>query len=170
VPVDWIDDPDSRVRIVSTAVDDLKGIARLLTAGPVARFIGVGVLSTLAFAVLFVVLSPVLGATVANAIALAVTAVGNTAANRRFTFGLRGREAVLRHHVGGALVFVLTLALTNGALLVLHGLDATPARRLELTVLVAASLTATITRYLALKTWVFTRRGRAIRRVAEVSV
>src|SRR5215208_3541223 len=31
VPVDWIDDPDSRVKIVPTAVDDLLGIARLLT-------------------------------------------------------------------------------------------------------------------------------------------
>ena len=30
----------------------------------------------------------------------------------------------MRHHVRGALVFVLTLALTNGALAVLHGLDA----------------------------------------------
>ncbi len=30
VPVDWIDDPDSRVEIVSTATDDLRGIARLL--------------------------------------------------------------------------------------------------------------------------------------------
>src|SRR3954468_16451761 len=29
VPVDWIDDPDSRVQIVRTAIDDLKGVARL---------------------------------------------------------------------------------------------------------------------------------------------
>ena len=29
VPVDWVDDPDSRVAIVRTAVDDLKGVARL---------------------------------------------------------------------------------------------------------------------------------------------
>jgi len=30
VPVDWVDDPDSRVDIVSTAVDDLKGMGRML--------------------------------------------------------------------------------------------------------------------------------------------
>ena len=30
VPVDWVDDPDSRVDIVATAVDDLKGMARVL--------------------------------------------------------------------------------------------------------------------------------------------
>ncbi|MGP3958520.1 glycosyltransferase [Nonomuraea sp. 3N208] len=29
VPVDWIEDMDSRVRVVKTAVDDLKGLARL---------------------------------------------------------------------------------------------------------------------------------------------
>ncbi len=29
VPVDWVDDPDSRVRIVATAAADLKGVARL---------------------------------------------------------------------------------------------------------------------------------------------
>jgi hypothetical protein len=38
VPVDWIDDPDSRVRVVRTAIDDLKGIARLTAASQVARF------------------------------------------------------------------------------------------------------------------------------------
>ena len=32
VPVDWVDDPDSRVRILSTACADLKGVARLMTA------------------------------------------------------------------------------------------------------------------------------------------
>jgi glycosyltransferase involved in cell wall biosynthesis len=32
VPVDWIDDPDSRVDVVSTAVADLKGVARLSRA------------------------------------------------------------------------------------------------------------------------------------------
>ena len=32
VPVDWVDDPDSRVDIVRTAVDDLKGTQRLIRA------------------------------------------------------------------------------------------------------------------------------------------
>ena len=42
----------------------------------------------------------------------------------------------------------------------LHGLDATPARWVELAVLIAASLVATVTRYVALRTWVFARRHR----------
>ena len=157
VPVDWVDDPDSRVDIVRTAIADLKGVARLLTDGPIARFMGIGVISTLAYAVLFLLLRPLLGAGGANAAALAITAVANTAANRRLTFRVRGREHLVRHHVRGAFVFVLTLALTNGALAVLHGLDAAPHHALELTVLIAASLTATVTRYVALRTWVFAR-------------
>ncbi len=39
VPVDWVDDPDSRVDILATAVADLRGIARLggaLARGPVS--------------------------------------------------------------------------------------------------------------------------------------
>ena len=167
VPVDWVDDPDSRVHILRTALDDLRGVARLAASAPLARFLGIGVVSTLAFALLFLLLHGPLGAAGANAAALAITAVANTAANRRLTFGIRGREHALRHHLRGAAVFVLTLALSNGALGVLHGIDATPPRGVELAVLVAGSLLATVTRYVALKTWVFARRHRAAALVAE---
>jgi putative flippase GtrA len=128
------------------------------TASTVVRFAAVGAASTLAYALLFVILRGALGAAVANGVSLAVTAVGNTAANRRHTFRIRGRAGALRHHVAGAAVFVLTLGLTTAALGVLHGLDARPARWLELTVLVVASLAATITRYVALRSWVFAPR------------
>jgi putative flippase GtrA len=160
VPVDWIDDPDSRVKIVPTALQDLRGVARLVAASQIVRFLAIGVASTVAYALLFLLLTGPLGAVAANAAALALTAIANTAANRRLTFGVRGRRHLVRHHARGAAVFVLTLALTNGALAVLHGADATPARRVELVVLVAASLVATVTRYIALKTWVFARHGR----------
>ena len=36
VPVDWVDDPDSRVDVLRTAYDDLKGIARLVRHRSVA--------------------------------------------------------------------------------------------------------------------------------------
>jgi hypothetical protein len=38
VPVDWVDDPDSRVDIVATAIDDVKGCWRL------GRALGTGAL------------------------------------------------------------------------------------------------------------------------------
>jgi glycosyltransferase involved in cell wall biosynthesis len=37
VPVDWVDDPDSRVDIVSTAIADLKGVARMRRTLPAAE-------------------------------------------------------------------------------------------------------------------------------------
>jgi putative flippase GtrA len=99
-----------------------------------------------------------LGAGGANIAALAITAVANTAANRRYTFRVRGREGLAGHHVRGAFVFVLTVGLTTGALAVLHGVDAAPPRWVELAVLIAAGLAATVTRYVAFRTWVFARR------------
>ena len=81
--MDWVDDPDSQVDIVRTAIDDLRGVARLAAASPVARFMAVGVASTLAYALLYVLLHGVLGAGGANALALAITAV----ATRRPTGG-----------------------------------------------------------------------------------
>ena len=179
VPVDWVDDPDSRVDIVATAIADLKGIARLargFATGriPVAqlreqlgrdapptgllrqlvRFAAVGVVSTLAYLVLYSLLRDGLGAQGANFVALGVTAVGNTAANRRYTFGVRGRAGVARHQFEGLIVFCLGLALTSGSLAVLHGLTA-PGRGLELAVLVVANLAATVLRFLLLRGWVF---------------
>ncbi len=161
VPVDWVDDPDSRVDIVRTAVDDLKGVARLASSSPVARFMGVGVLSTLAYALIYLATRGALGPEVANAFALGVTAVGNTAANRLVTFGVRGRDRLLRHFAMGTAVYVLTLALTSGALIVLHGISPAPPRAVELAVLIVASVAATVTRYLALRSWVFARARRS---------
>ncbi len=158
VPVDWVDDPDSRVEIVPTALADLRGVMRLLLAAPAARFLAVGVVSTVAYALLFLALSTPLGSAGASALALAITAVANTAVNRAFTFGVRGRDGLLRQHAAGAIVFALALGLTSGALAVLHRLDRRPPHLLELAVLVAATLVATATRYAALRSWVFRRR------------
>jgi putative flippase GtrA len=156
VPVDWVDDPDSRVDIVRTAIEDLKGVGRLALATPVARFAAVGAASTIAYALIFLALrAGGLGAGIANAVSLAVTAVANTAANRRLTFGVMGRAGLLGQHAAGAVVYAITLGLTAGALGVLHGVAPGASHAVELAVLVAASLVATVTRYVALRTWVF---------------
>ncbi|WP_222195969.1 bifunctional glycosyltransferase family 2/GtrA family protein [Modestobacter italicus] len=191
VPVDWVDDPDSRVDIVATARADLAGIARMLRAfttgrlpvaelraqlgrgplpGPLAdpvpgvpaglfgqlvRFATIGVLSTLAYLVLFVLLRSVVAAQPANLIALLVTAVANTAANRRITFGIRGGPGAGRAQLQGLVVFGLGLALTSGTLAVLHAVTPTPDRGTEVLLLVAANALATLLRFLLLRGWVF---------------
>ncbi len=186
VPVDWVDDPDSRVDIVATAVADLRGIVRLgrdLTAGrlplaevrqalgrqPLAdrpgvpsgltgqliRFGVVGLGCTLVYLLLYVGLRGPLGAQSTNLLALLVTAVANTAANRRLTFGVTGVRGAYRHHVQGLLVFLLGLGLTSGALALLHAVVISPSRAAELVVLVTANLLATALRFLLLRLWVF---------------
>jgi putative flippase GtrA len=95
----------------------------------------------------------VLPAQWANVLALASTAVANTAANRRLTFGVTGRRHAGRHQLQGLLVFCLGLALTSGSLAVLHAAAPTPARSAELAVLVTANLVATATRFLLFRHW-----------------
>jgi putative flippase GtrA len=183
VPVDWVDDPDSRVDIVATATVDLKGIGRLLrgfangsipvntiaaqlgssqsSAAPgslfrqVVRFGAVGAVSTAAYLMLFILMQGWASAQAANLIALLLTAVGNTAANRRFTFGAGGRSNATRHHVEGLIVFAIALFITGGALGVLHAVVAQPHHLLELGVLVLANLVATTARFVLLRGWVF---------------
>jgi putative flippase GtrA len=180
VPVDWIDDPDSRVDVIATAVSDLKGCWRVGRAlatgalpvrelrhslgreplvsgvpygmvGQLVRFGMVGVASTLAYALLYLALHAALGAQAANLTALLLTAIGNTAANRAFTFAIRGRAGVARHQLHGLLVFAFGLALTSGSLYLLHRLDPTVGKVLELSVLVLANLVATLIRFVALR-------------------
>jgi putative flippase GtrA len=103
--------------------------------------------------VLFMLLHGVIGAQAANLVALLVTAIGNTAANRRFTFGVAGNAA--RHHVEGLIVFGIALAITSGALAGLHAFVDQPHRILELSVLVLANLLATAVRFVLLRGWVF---------------
>ncbi|MDQ1699227.1 MAG: hypothetical protein QOG34_1090, partial [Frankiaceae bacterium] len=103
VPVDWTDDPDSRVDLLATALGDLRGVARLMR-GQLLRFASIGAVSTLAYLVQYVALRGVTGAQVANATALLVTAIANTAANRRITFGVTGSHGAVRQHAQGLLV------------------------------------------------------------------
>lgn len=134
------------------------------------RFLGIGVVSTVAHALLFLLLRGLLAPGAANALALATTAVANTAANRRLTFGVRGRHDLLVHHLKGLAVFALALGMTTGALAMLHAVDAAPPRALELAVLVVANLCATGMRFVALRTWVFARGRRARRARPEPAV
>jgi putative flippase GtrA len=184
VPVDWIDDPDSRVDIVSTAVADLKGIARLgralftgrlplnalrsrfgrapLVEGvptgmlpQLLRFGGIGILSTVAFLGLFALLRPAMGAQAANFVALLVTAVANTALNRRLTFAIRGPEQAVRHQLQGLLLFTLGLGLNAAALAGLNLAAPAHAHILELAVLVGANAVTTVLRFVLMRVWVF---------------
>jgi putative flippase GtrA len=181
VPVDWFDDPDSRVDVISTALDDLRGIGRVrrsLDSGslPVAqiatrigrrgndgglgrqlvRFAGVGMVSTAVHLGLFALLRlGVESAQAANLIALLVATVGNTALNRRWTFGVRGRERRARQHAMSLGVFALTLLLTSVGLGLLHLGQAAPPTWLETAAVAAATACSTLVRFVAMRRWIF---------------
>ena len=200
IPVDWVDDLDSRVDVVSTAVSDLKGMVRVgvalargavpmrtlraqlgrqsvgvpgvapTLAGQIVCFGAIGAASTAAYLALFVLLRPAFGAQPANLLALLATALGNTAANRRFTFGIRGSMSAGRHQLQGVVVFALGLGLTSGALALVSDLVSQPSRWLEVGVLIVANLAATVLRFVLLREWVFHPGGRPKRGGAPAQV
>ncbi|MCW2801077.1 MAG: sugar translocase [Aeromicrobium sp.] len=183
VPVDWIDDIDSRVDIVRTATADLRGMGRLgwaLLRGRVplaevtqtlgratARSAGgrlsaqlvifalIGMASTVGYGLLFVLLRGHLGPQQANAAALAITAVANTAANRRFTFGFQGRSHAMRHQVQGLLVFGAGLGITSASLLLLNRISGPHHPLQEVAVLTVANLFVTLMRFVLMRVWIF---------------
>jgi putative flippase GtrA len=152
VPVDWVEDEDSRVDIVPTAIEDLRGVWRLSSA--VRSFAVIGLLSTIAYILSYGALRLALPAVVANAVSLLLTALANTAANRHFTFAATGNGAAARDHLGGLTAFGIALGLTTGAIAALHFVDAAASPRIELSVLVIANLVATVVRFLLLRAWI----------------
>jgi putative flippase GtrA len=118
----------------------------------------IGGITTLAYLGLYAALREVLGAQPANAVAWIATAIADTAANRRLTFGISGRAGAVRAQGEGLLVFGLGLAITSGSLWALDALVAQPGRWLELGVLLAANLVAGLLRFVLLRTWVFAPR------------
>jgi putative flippase GtrA len=180
VPVDWVDDDDSRVDIVATAAADLRGVSRLFRdlgagriplpalrssapsfASQVVRFGAIGLASTAAYLLLYLALRTTMPAQAANALALLTTAIANTAANRRLTFAIRGRVRAATHQAQGLFVFGLALGVTSGSLALLHGLAGRPSKAAEIAVLVVANLVATVMRFVLLRGWVFRERRTA---------
>ena len=125
----------------------------------VRRFVAIGVVSTLAYLVIYAVLREFTSATLANAAALLITAVGNTYANRRFTFGIRGRDGAARDHVGGLIAFGIALVITTSSIGILHLLAPNAGRVTELAMLVAANVLATAIRFVVLRSWIVRSRS-----------
>ncbi len=132
MPVDWIDDPDSRVDVTRTAVDDLKGAVRVahtfLRGGGVVEvprrppmpddfgrhfvsFGVIGALSTVATLLVFLLLRVPIGAVAANLVALTAAFVGNTWLNTRYSYRSRRPQWGAVGAIYGATAVGSTLAL-----------------------------------------------------------
>ena len=117
----------------------------------VGTFAAIGVVSTLAYVALYALLRPFVAAGIANVIALVATAIGNTAANRRLTFSVRGRAGMARDHVAGLLALGAALAITSASLAVLTVVAPGAPHAIEVVILVAANAAATLVRFLLLR-------------------
>lgn len=181
VPVDWVDDLDSSVHITSTALADLRGMARVgsniargrlplaevrcelgrapyatatNTLGRLLRFCAVGIASTALYALLYLFFQQGLAAQDANLAALLLSAIANTSANRVFTFRVRGAGGLL-HQFKGLVAFGIAWAITSSSLAVLHAHDPAASATTSLTVLTIANLVATVVRYCLFSRWIF---------------
>ena len=175
VPVDWVDDPDSQVDVVPTALADLRGVRRVLWSfmrgggrvdlGPLERrplvddlgrqtvsFAVIGTVSATISLLLFLVLRDELGPIWANVVAVTATLVGNSWAQRRWTFRRRGPAGRWWHVAGTAALYLGTLAISTAGLALVEG-----NRSAEVAVLLVTWGLAGLIRFVLLRSWVYRR-------------
>ncbi len=116
-------------------------------------FAAIGVASTLAYALIYAALRETASAQVANTVALAFTTLANTQANRRFTFGIRGRTGLVADHAGGLAALGVALAISSASISLLQLTVPTPGVGLELAALGFGNGIATIARFVLLRLW-----------------
>lgn len=134
-----------------------RGLLRYPVVRQLLRFTGVGVVCTVTSLALYAVLRPWIGSQPANAVALILTSLMNTALNRRLTFKITEQHRMKRDHLNGLIVILVALLITGGSLGVLHWVnpDATVADELWTTTL--SGFLATAVRFTMLRHWIFRR-------------
>jgi len=180
-PVEWTDDPDSSVDIVTTAANDLRGIWRIAhgkhlervraqsdfaetggapaTADQLLSFAGVGVLSTLSYLLLFALGWSALGPWAANAAALAFCTLVNTALHRSLARRASSESAAARSPWPSFLLVVsvlytVSLAATTAAIAIVNAV-AGPSLVGDALAATAASCAAALVRFSLLRSWAF---------------
>lgn len=133
------------------------GILRFPVVRQLIRFTGVGIVCTATSLALYAVLRPWLGPQLANAAALIITSVMNTALNRRLTFKITDQRRAARDHLNGLVLILVALVITGGSLGVLHWLRPDAAVADELLTTTLSGFLATAVRFTMLRHWIFRR-------------
>ncbi|GII58801.1 hypothetical protein Pth03_71900 [Planotetraspora thailandica] len=118
-------------------------------------FVIIGLVCTVVQLVLYTLLRPPMGPVPANVVSYLLVAVVNTAANRRFTFGVSGSRNAVRHHIEGGAAFVLGLAASTGGLAVVNAARPGGSWLAEVGALLGCNFFAAVLRFLLLRSWVF---------------
>lgn len=124
----------------------------------IATFAAIGAASTIAYLALYSLFRAAASPPIANALALVVTAIGNTAANRRWTFDVRGSEGLVSDHAAGLAAFIVALSISSAGLVALQIVAPAAGRIVELAVLLSANVLATVARFVVLRSWFAWRR------------
>jgi putative flippase GtrA len=156
-PAPELAQPSPLSAAVRTPVRRHRGILRYPLVRQLIRFTGVGIVCTVTSLALYAFLRPWLGSQPANAAALVLTSLMNTALNRRLTFKITEKRRMKRDHLNGLIVILVALLITGGSLGVLHWInpDATVAEELWTTTL--SGFVATAVRFTLLRHWIFRR-------------
>ncbi|WP_284975396.1 GtrA family protein [Arthrobacter sp. efr-133-TYG-104] len=138
-----------------------RGLLRYPVVRQLLRFTGVGIVCTASSLGIYAVLRPWIDPQLANAVALILTSLMNTALNRRITFKISGRKKRAKDNLSGMIVIGIALVITGGSLGVLHLVrpDATVSDELWTTTL--SGFAATAVRFSLLRHWIF-RRARHV--------
>jgi putative flippase GtrA len=143
------------------------GVGGATTTGPasirrqIASFATIGLLSTIAYLVIYAAFRAALGRAVSNALALVITSVANTGANRRLTFGIRGRDRLAYDHAAALLAFATALGLTTTSITLLGVLAPSAGRLVEVVVLLGSNALATAVRFVVLRSRIGSRTALA---------
>ncbi len=123
--------------------------------GQLTRFALIGAGSTALNLSVLAVLTAPLGAQPANLVGLVVSTVGNTAANRAWTFQVRGRQRLARQHLQALVVFAFTWACSSAALALLAASWPHASTLTTVAVVAAANAVSTVARFTAMRSWIF---------------
>lgn len=153
--------PTSTIPPVNRRLNRRKGLLKYPVVRQLIRFTGVGIICTASSLAIYAVLRPWVDPQIANAIALVLTSLLNTALNRRLTFKITGSRKRAKDHFSGVIVILIALLITGGSLGILHLLrpEATVGEELWTTTL--SGFVATAVRFTLLRHWIF-RRARHV--------
>ena len=134
-----------------------RGVLRYPLVRQLLRFTAVGIVCTATSLALYAFLRPYLGSQPANAAALILTSLMNTALNRRLTFKITDRHRLKRDHLNGLIVILVALLITGGSLGVLHWINPAATVADELWTTTLSGFAATAVRFTMLRHWIFRR-------------
>lgn len=146
------------VRERRTPIIHIEGLRPARRLGRVTQFAGIGVVCTIAFALLYGWFRTLTGPMAANVAALSITMVFNFAANRWLTFDAAD-GSLLADAARYGVSYLVGVAASSAVLWASLMVVQEPSAMVETLIAVGSGAAATVTRFVLLSAWVFRRPG-----------